>query len=318
MSKLDELKRIGAGNAAESMGAGILGAGPVHGARPSSVPTVPPHLRGVAKSKNIAEIMLDRIGPDPDQPREEFEPAGLDRLAESLRTKGQLQPIRVRWEEGRGQYVIVCGERRWRAAGLAGLATMQCVIMEGPVTPAELLSLQVIENMLREDLRPIEQARSFRQLMDGHGWSVSQLARELAIDHSGISRALALLELPTPVQDHVERGELAPSVAYEVSKLADPAAQADVAALAVAKGLNRAEVVEAVRERGAKGTRSSKSRGAKPKPRKTSATIRTAGGAKVTIEHRRGVDEEVILLALREAMTQVEAHSEAREAGEAA
>lgn len=316
MSKLDELRRTGAGNAAESMGAGVFGTAAVHGARPAGVPTVPPHLQGVAKSKNVAEIAHDRIGPDPDQPREEFDPDGLARLADSLRTKGQLQPIRVRWVGDRDQYVIVCGERRWRAAGLAGLTTMQCVIMDGPATPAELLGMQLIENMLREDLRPIEQARSFRQLMDANGWSVSQLARELAVDHSNVSRALALLDLPSPVQEHVERGELAPSIAYEVSKLDDAEAQADVAARAVAQGMSRAEVVEAVRRRAGSSPRAGKGRGGKAKPRKTSATIRTSGGFKITVEHRRGIDDEAIREALAEAVAQMGGQGESR--GEAA
>lgn len=312
MSKLDELRRMGAGNAAESMGAGVLGTAPVHGARPAGVPAVPPHLQGVAKSKNVAEVAHDRIGPDPDQPREEFEPGALARLAESMKAKGQLQPIRVRWDEGAARYVIVCGERRWRAAGLAGLPTMQCVIMDGPASPGELLGLQLVENLLREDLRPIESARAFRQLMDGNGWSVSQLARELAIDHSGVSRALALLELPAPVQERVERGELAPSVAYEVSKLADPAEQAAVADQAVAEGLSRSEVVRAVRDRSARP----RAKGARAKARKTSATIRTAGGFKVTVEHRKGVDEEGIESALAEILDAIRSRREGR--GEAA
>lgn len=312
MSKLDELRRTGAGNAAESMGAGVLGQGAVHGARPAGVPSVPEHLKGVAKARNVAEIAHDRIGPDPDQPREEFEPGALNRLAESLRAKGQLQPIRVRWDAGRSQYVIVCGERRWRAAGLAGLATMQCVVMEAPASAAELLGLQVIENMLREDLRPIEQARAYRQLMDGHGWTVAQLARELAVDHSGVSRALALLDLPASVQEQVDRGDLAPSIAYEVTKLEDPEARAEVAARAVSEGLSRSEVVEAVhraRPRPAKG----KGRGGKPRPRPTSASIRTAAG-KLTLENRRGVDDATFLAALLEAVDAIKARRQSADA----
>ncbi len=117
--------------------------------------TIDPKKQGVARSQNTAEIRVDRIVRDANQPREEFDPEGLASLAESLKTRGQLQPIRVRWDEGRGVYVIVCGERRWRAAALAGLETLTCVIHEGEI---DVLAIQLIENALREDLKPIEQA----------------------------------------------------------------------------------------------------------------------------------------------------------------
>lgn len=298
MSKADELRRAGGGNAAESMGAGVFAAAPVHGARPAGVPGLPEHLRGVAKSKNVADVAVDRIVRDPDQPREEFDPEALERLAGSIRSRGQLQPIRVRWDEGRGSYVVVCGERRWRAANMAGLATVQCVIMDGPATPAELLALQVVENLLREDLRPVEQARAYRSMMQANGWTAAQLARELDVDHTGVSRALALLELPPAVQDRVERGELAPSVAYEVSKLEDPGEQADMVAQAVAGGLSRAEVAERVR----RAASAKKGGRLKAKPRRTIATIRTPSGTRITLENRRGLDDAAIRTALAEAL----------------
>lgn len=299
MGKLDELRRTATSNIDESMGAGrVEGVIPrVSAAGPRPVSS---RLQGVTRSTNAATIPVDRISPDPDQPREEFEPGALDRLATSLREKGQLQPIRVRWDEGRDCYVIICGERRWRAAELAGLQSMQCVISDGPAEAGELLALQLIENCVREDLRPIEQAKAFRSLMAANGWSGNQLARELGIAQPSVVRILALLDLPESVKHRVESGELAPGTAYEIGKLADPAEQAEVAELAVAEGLNRSEVVAAVRERAS----GSKSRGAKAKPRKTSATIRTSAG-KVTVENRRGVDDAVMLVALDEAVSAI-------------
>ncbi len=180
MGKLDELLRSGASNIAESMGAGVT-RGP--GAAPLSTSSTPAQWQGVAKSKNAVEIPLEKIAPDPDQPREEFDEDALNRLAESLKTRGQLQPIRVRWDEGRGAYMILIGERRWRAAKLAGLPTVSAVVVEGTIDPAELLAIQLIENCLREDLKPIEQAKAFKALMERNGWTVRQVAQELAIDH---------------------------------------------------------------------------------------------------------------------------------------
>lgn len=303
MSKLDEMRRMTAGNVDDSMGVGRV---VVHGAQASAGPSAPARWQGVAKSKNAAEIPVAKIGPDPDQPREEFDAAALQRLAESLKARGQIQPISVRWIEERGQYVIVCGERRWRAAALAGLSTMSCVVLDRPVPPGELLALQLVENLLREDLKPIEQARAYRSLMDGNGWSVSQVARELAVDHSNVSRALALLTLPGEVQGQVEQGALSPATAYEVSKLEDPDAQAKVAARVVAEGLSRAETVEAVR----KASRApAKGRGGKLKPRPTSRLIRAGDGYRLCVERKRGIDPVGLAEALREALAIVEAEA---------
>ena len=196
MGKLDEMRRMTAGQRGR-----LDGGRPARRARCTAgrrALDARADGRGSAKSKNAAEIPVDRIGPDPDQPREEFDdggPRAAGRVA--ARRRGQLQPIRVRWDEERGQYVIICGRaalegrRPW-----PGLATMSCVVVDGPIPPGELLAMQLVENLLREDLKPIEQARAYRALMDGNGWSVPQVARELAVDHSNVSRALALLDLP--------------------------------------------------------------------------------------------------------------------------
>jgi ParB family transcriptional regulator, chromosome partitioning protein len=304
MSKLDEMRRSTAANVDDSMG---VGRPSVHGAQPANGPSTPARWQGVMKSKSAAEIPVSRIGPDPDQPREEFDEAALGRLAESLKTRGQIQPITVRWVEERGQYVVVCGERRWRAASMAGLPTMQCIVQDKPIPPGDLLALQLVENLLREDLKPIEQARAYRALMDANGWTVSQVARELAVDHSNVSRAIALLNLPTAVQEQVEQGALPPATAYEVSKLADPAAQAEVAARVVAEGLSRAEAVEVVhRARSDKRGRASKGRAKRPTIRAIKTTM-----ARVTVEFRKAVDPTEVETALVEALAKVRADREA-------
>src|SRR5262245_23845147 len=105
-------------------------------------------------------IRLDRIGPDPAQPRKEFDEESLARLADSMRSRGQLQPIRVRWDDSADRYTVVVGERRYRAALLAGMEAIACVVVAGSPTPEDLLEDQLVENALREDLRPIEQAQA--------------------------------------------------------------------------------------------------------------------------------------------------------------
>jgi ParB family chromosome partitioning protein len=251
MGRLEELRARANANVVESMGGTRLhgATAAVNNAPPAPGVDMPARLRGVSKARNAVEIPLEKIDRDPNQPREEFDDESLHRLAASLRAKGQLQPIRVRWEEGQGVYLIVCGERRWRAARMAGLATLSAVVMEGAIDAGELLAVQLVENCLREDLRPIEQARAFRALLDRNGWSVRRLADELAMDHSNVVRSLALLDLPPAVQGHVEQGALSPTTAYEISKVDDPAVQEEIGVRAAVEGLTGAAVKEQIRAR---------------------------------------------------------------------
>jgi ParB family transcriptional regulator, chromosome partitioning protein len=246
MSKREELLRSGGSNILSSMGAGQSQELPA-GLDPAAALQRPAHLEGLTREKAAARIAVDRIVRDPDQPREEFDEEALQRLADSLRTRGQLQPIRVRWDEGRGVYVILVGERRWRAAQRAGLAELSCIVVEGELPADERLMIQLVENALREDLRPVEQARAYKALMEARGWSGNQLAKELHIAQSSVVRALALLELPAPVQAQVEQGALAATVAAELTKLPEPAMQAEVAQAIVDQGLTRSEVAEVVK-----------------------------------------------------------------------
>jgi ParB family transcriptional regulator, chromosome partitioning protein len=298
----DILERFGA-NLAESMGAG-------RPARPSTpTPSTGSKHDGVSRLRAAAEIEVNRIVPDPDQPRTEFDPEAIARLAESLKVHGQIQPISVRWSDDMGRYLIVTGERRWRASILANRPTIAAVILEGERTESQLLEMQLVENCLREDLQPIEQAKAFRTLMNRNGWSAARLAEALQLTGASVTRALALLDLPYTVQEAVTSGELAPSVAYEVSKLEDPQAQKEVAARVVAEKLNRAETVEAVRQVATKprpGT-SKKGRGvAKGKPKlPTERTMRTSVGLKVTVEGRKGIEPAAMVAALQEVAAKV-------------
>jgi ParB family transcriptional regulator, chromosome partitioning protein len=203
-------------------------------------------FEGRSRLKTACEIRLDRIVADPNQPRVEFDPESLRRLAASLEQRGQLQPIRVRWDEALDRYVVVVGERRWRAAGLAGMASIACVVAPGSPSPEEILEDQLIENCLREDLRPIEQAKAFRTLLGRLGISQRQLAERLQVSPPTITRALALLDLPDSIQTSVDAGEIAPHTAYEISKIDDAAVQAEAAAQAARGELRRDDMREMV------------------------------------------------------------------------
>jgi ParB family transcriptional regulator, chromosome partitioning protein len=249
-SRTDKLKdRLGA-NMAESMGAGAGAAAPATGdARADGAGGVASKHDGVKPLREARTIRLENLARDPDQPRQVFDAESLDRLARSLASRGQLQPIRVRWSQELGKYLIVAGERRWRAAMLAGMESLQAVVVERDLTPSELLQDQLVENCLREDLQPIEQARAFRSLMDANAWSARRVADELHLASSTVVKALALLELAPGVQGKVDAGELSAAAAYEVSKLEDAGDQLEVAGRIVAERLTRDQAADAVREK---------------------------------------------------------------------
>lgn len=161
------------------------------------------------------EIPIDRIRPNPHQPRKRFDETALAELTDSIRISGVIQPIIVR--RGGDGYELVAGERRWRAAKQAGLATIPAVVRE--VTNAESLELALVENLLREDLNPIEAAEGYRQLLADFGWTQEQLGQRIGKDRSSIANALRLLRLPEPIQDDLRSGHLTMGHALSILSL---------------------------------------------------------------------------------------------------
>jgi ParB family transcriptional regulator, chromosome partitioning protein len=314
MAKSDELRRSMGGTMAETV---------MHRPPPAAMPSVGgqgPHVplrsEGPTRSKAAFEIALDKITPDPNQPREEFEPAALARLADSIRTKGLLQPISVRRVEGGDRFMIVAGERRWQAARDAGLSTITCIVFDRELPPAELLALQCIENLLRENLTKTEQAKAFRTLLTVNNWTQAELARELGVSQPTISQSLDLLDLPDEVQAQVDSGKLASSVASKIAaEIEDPAEQRALADRFVQEQTSREEAKVIVRQvaesksAGKTKTAGSKGRGAsKGKPRlPTSRVFKTEPGIRITAERSKGLDPAALLAALRETVAKVEA-----------
>jgi ParB family chromosome partitioning protein len=303
MSKLDQLRAAGQATAAESMGVRPQGVGSPAGFPGKVGP--PERLRGVTPRSDVATVPVSKLERDPEQPREEFDTAELDRLADSLKQHGQVQPIAAWWDEEASVYRIAAGERRWRAARMAGLEALAVTILPSRPKDGKLIVLQLVENMHRSDLRPIEQARAFRKAIDANGWTANRLASELAITESWVSKILALLNLPEPIQAKVESGEMSGATAYVLSKIEDPEAQAEVAERVVAEGLSRAETIEAVRRTTpAKKSAGSKGRGVARQSKPVVKTFRVPEG-KVTVELRKGIDADVIaalLIALGEGL----------------
>ena len=195
MSKRDELMK-GLPNVRESMGDFD---GAVRGAPDVGPRTLPAHLIGVVRSKNVSQISIDRIDRDSAQPREEFDPGGLERLARSLQQRGLLQPIVVR-RHGDG-YQLLAGERRLRAARLAGLDRLPAVVRDA----GDALEIALIENLQREDLAPLEEAEALAALIERHTYSHRDIADLLGKSRPYVSNTLSLTRLPDAVKADLRR-----------------------------------------------------------------------------------------------------------------
>lgn len=167
------------------------------------------------------ELPVDAISPNPKQPRKDFDDKALHDLSVSLTQTGVLQPVVVR-RLGDG-YQLIVGERRWRAAKLAGITRIPAVIREA--SDAESLELALVENLLREDLNPIEEAEAYQRLLAEFGWTQEELAKRVARDRSSIANCLRLLRLPDLIQADLRAGRLTMGHARALLSLDSPAEQ---------------------------------------------------------------------------------------------
>jgi ParB family chromosome partitioning protein len=154
---------------------------------------------------DLRELSVELIAPNPHQPRRYFDDEALAGLAESLKTRGVLQPILVRPRPG-GTYELIAGERRWRAAQIAGLELIPALVR--PRDDAESLEIALIENMTREDLNPVEEARGCAALVEELGLSREEVGLRVGRSRVAVSNLLRLLDLPDEVLEQLERGEL--------------------------------------------------------------------------------------------------------------
>lgn len=161
---------------------------------------------GEASGDELRELPVDLITPNPNQPRRTFDEAALQALADSLESRGVLQPVLVRPVAG-GTYELVAGERRWRASQLAGLEQIPALIRERD--DAQALEVALIENMAREDLNPVEEARACAALVEELGLTREEVGRRVGRSRVAVSNLLRLLDLPDDVLELLERGDLA-------------------------------------------------------------------------------------------------------------
>ena len=180
-------------------------------------------------------LPIYRVEPDPDQPRQDFDPEALAELADSITEHGIIQPLTVR-ETKNGYYQIIAGERRWRAARLAKLSEVPAIIVEADDRKA--MELALIENLQRQDLNAVEEAMGYKGLMDDHGLTQEEAAARVGKSRPAVANSLRLLNLDPDVLDMVRSGQLTAGHARAVLVLKDKKKQLEAAKKIVALGMS--------------------------------------------------------------------------------
>ncbi len=195
--------------------------------------------------QSILQISIDSIEPNPHQPRERFDDDSVEELADSIRKKGLLQPINIRrWGSG---YQLIAGERRLRASRIVGLETISAIVVDVN-SDEEMMELSLIENIQREDLNPVEEARAYRSLIEECFLTQEEVAERVSKDRSTITNTLRLLSLPDIVRDALESGEISAGHARALLGLDDDDARILLCRDIVAKGLSVRRVEALVKE----------------------------------------------------------------------
>ncbi len=205
-----------------------------------------PIEEAVAPLTDLVHVPVERIRPNPAQPRSRFDEEALEELTTSIRDLGVLQPVIVRPGED-GGYVLVAGERRWRAVKKAGLPTIPAVV-RGSAGEATLVEA-LVENLQRQDLTPLEEAHAFRQLLEDYGMTQEQVADRVGKSRPAVSNTLRLLQLPGAIQSMVDAGKLSAGHARALIGLEDLKYAHHLAERAVSEGWSVRQIEDAVRTR---------------------------------------------------------------------
>jgi ParB family transcriptional regulator, chromosome partitioning protein len=283
-------KRKSLGRGLDALLSSAGGARPVEApaaAQPAPAPAPTP----TAPESALRELPVDLLARGRYQPRVDMREETLTELAESIRAQGVVQPIVVRPLPNPGggetRYEIVAGERRWRAAQLAGLHTIPAVVRDIPDEAAVAVAL--IENIQRENLNPIEEARALHRLVEEFGLTHADAAEAVGRSRATVTNLLRLLELPRPVREMLERRDLDMGHARALLGLESPEAQAEVAQQALKQAWSVRETESAVRRAAgaAAGSRSAKRAAANgdPNVKRLETDLAETLGAAVTIEH---------------------------------
>ena len=248
----------------------------------------------IKRMKNAQVIEVSKIEPDPEQPRKHFDEGELNRLAESLREHGQLQPISVlldRSSEER-KYIIISGERRWRAAKIANLETLNAVVEKRRLSQEELRIRQYAENAVRDDFAPIDLALFYKKMQEETGASLRELAPKLLTSAAKMSRTMKLLAFPDDIQQQINDRVVPHTVAYEVLKIEGEEQQREYIANFLAGHTTTEEI-------SAQSTPQTGGRPQKTKKPKTKKTV-TIRGLKIDLSSKEKLTQAEIVDRLEE------------------
>jgi ParB family chromosome partitioning protein len=233
----------------------------------------------IPSAPGVTEVEVDSIVPNPRQPRQAFDPQALQELASSIREQGLVQPLVV--TEVEAGYQLLIGERRWRAAKLAGLDVVPVVVRD--VSPQQMLELALVENLQREDLNPLETATAYQQLVEEFGMTQQQVADKVGKNRVTVTNTLRLLKLPAQVKDALLQGKITEGHARSILRVESERAQLEMLKQVVKGGLSVRQTEEMVRRMAetpkAKPVRDGKS----PELRALEDKFRQALGTKVNL-----------------------------------
>lgn len=170
------------------------------------------------KEKGVTEIPLEKLAPNPQQPRKDFSEEKLAEMANTIKAYGVIQPVLVHKEKE--QYILVAGERRYKAAQMAGLKTIPAIVKE--YSPKELIEIALVENLQREDLNPIEEASAYKRLLEEFNFSQEELARKIGRSRSSIANAMRLLTLDEETKKYLSDGKLTPGQVRPLLSISNP------------------------------------------------------------------------------------------------
>ena len=249
---------------------------------------------GEAETKNqkqgLTEIPIEQIGPGPFQPRKQIDESQLNELAQSIKAQGVIQPIVVREraiaDSHTGvRFEIIAGERRWRATQIAGLENIPAVIRT--IADSEAVAVALIENIQRENLNPLEEANAFQRLIIEYEMSHQEVANSVGRARASITNALRLLDLPSSVQELVNKKMLTMGHARALLSIQDRGMQLEVANLIVEKGLSVREAEGLVRKIVEKKKPNQQKTTADPDIQRLEKDLTNRLGARVSIKHKK-------------------------------
>jgi len=260
-------------------------------------------LPEASSESDMRELPIEVVKPNPGQPRSRFDQTALDALAESIKASGVVQPLIVR-SLNDGSYEIIAGERRWRAAQVAGVKKVPVVIRDSD--EADRLEVALIENMVREDLNPVEEAKACAALVEDLGLSKEELGRRVGRSRPTISNLIRLLELPDDVLSMLEEGKLSEGHGKAILSIEDHDARRKLGKQAVAEGWSVRQTEERAKGAGGSKRKPTKKSGLSAEEQeaieKVSATLEKKLGHQVRIKSKAdGLSVEIQLESLDQA-----------------